>query len=151
MNLEKIKWCMCQKKGIELIDLNLNLSKAYIDEADETLENVFLAKGKWKIITSYYACYNALYSILMKCGIKSEIHECTIELMYLYDFDEQEINFLKNLKEDRIKVQYYLKKIDLKDESKVKKFILKCKIILNDLNNQKIEHIRKLLVKNNEL
>jgi uncharacterized protein (UPF0332 family) len=148
MNLGKIKWCMCQKKGIELIDLNLNLSKAYIDEADETLENVFLAKGKWKIITSYYACYNALYSILMKSGIKSEIHECSIELMYLFDFSEEDVIFLKNLKEDRIKVQYYLKKINLKDECKVKKFILKCKIILNDLNNQKIESIRKLLVDN---
>ncbi|MEA3229563.1 MAG: hypothetical protein U9P44_01485 [archaeon] len=141
----KLGWCMKQKKGIVLADAKLHLSESYIKEADDTLENVLVTKGKWKVITGYYACYNALYSILMKCGIKSEIHDCTIGLMSLLDFDDSEIEYMKKLKQDRINVQYYLKEICLDDENKVKMFIFRCKQILNDLNSSKIEEIRDFL------
>lgn len=147
MNQKKIDWCIKQKKGIKLIDLKAHLSKSYMDEADGTLENVFSAKGKWKVVTAYYACYNALYSLLMKCGIKSEIHECSIELMTLFGFDKTEINYLHSLKENRIQAQYYLKKIELKDEKLVKRFILKCKLIVNSLTSKQIEDIRNQIKK----
>lgn len=65
MNKEKLTWCIRQNKGIRLIDLKPHLSKSYMNEADETLENVHPAKGKWKLITAYYACYSALYSIVL--------------------------------------------------------------------------------------
>lgn len=93
MNKDKIKWCLCQKRGIQLTEPKPHLSKSYMEEADEALENVFSAKGKWRTITAYYACYSALYSILMKCGIKSEIHDCTLELMHLFDFSEENKNY----------------------------------------------------------
>ena len=83
MNNKKLIWCINQNKGIELIDQKLHLSTSYIQEADETLENMLSSKGKWKTIMAYYTCYNALYSLLMKVGIKCEIHDCTIELMDL--------------------------------------------------------------------
>ena len=143
MNQEKLKWCNNQKKGIELIELKPHLSISYINEAEETLENVFSAKGKWKLITAYYACYNALYSILMKCGIKCEIHDCTIELMDFFDFNKDEISYMKDLKDNRIQAQYYLKTVLLDDEEKVKKFILKCKTILNTITSEKIESVRE--------
>ncbi|MBN1156581.1 hypothetical protein JXA85_03135 [Candidatus Woesearchaeota archaeon] len=143
MNVEKIKWCLCQTKGIKLIEPKPHLAKSYIEDADETLENVFSAKGKWRTITAYYSCYSALYSILMKCGIKSEIHECTLELMDLFEFTKDEIEFMRILKEDRIQSQYYLKNIILDDEEPVKRFILKCKVILGALNTKTIEEIRK--------
>jgi len=146
MNSEKINWCLSQSSGINLMPPNINLSNSYIKEADETLENVFSSKGKWKTITAYYACYSALYSILMKCGIKCEIHDYTLELINLFSFTKEEIKFIKNLKDDRINAQYHLKNILLNDEKPVKEFIFKCKIILNDLNSQKIEEIRKLLM-----
>ena len=147
MNEDKIKWCIKQKNGINLIELNPHLSESYMKEADETLENVFYAKGKWKTITAYYACYNAFYSLLMKCGIKCEIHDCSLELLNLFNFEKSEIILFKKLKDDRIQAQYYLKDIFLKDESSVKKFILKCKTILNDLNSEKIEQIRLIINK----
>lgn len=145
MSIEKIKWCLCQNRGIKLTEPKPHLSMSYIQEADETLENVFSAKGKWKTITAYYACYSAIYSILMRCGIKSEIHECTIELMDLFDFTKDEKDFLGNLKDDRIQAQYYLKSIMLKDEDSVKNFILRCKVILSNLNTKSIGDIRKKL------
>ncbi len=142
---DKINWCMKQKRGISLIDAKPHLSDSYIKEADDTLENVLVTKGKWKVITAYYACYNALYSILMKCGIKSEIHDCSIELMNFFDFDAKDIDYIRKLKQDRIQVQYYLKEIRLDDEDSVKRFILKCKQILNCLSSPEIEDIRKSL------
>jgi len=90
--MNRIKWCSEQKKGIKLIEIKPHLSESYLQEADETLENVFSASGKWKVITAYYACYSALYSILMKTGIKCEIHDCALELMVLLEFGESEIN-----------------------------------------------------------
>ncbi|MCK5699252.1 MAG: hypothetical protein KAH93_05360, partial [Candidatus Aenigmarchaeota archaeon] len=141
----KLRWCMKQKKGIALTETKPHLSDSYMREADDTLENVLVTKGKWKVITAYYACYNALYSILMKCGIRSEIHDCSIELMALFDFEESDIKYIRTLKQDRIQVQYYLEKIYLEDENNVRKFIFKCKQILNDLNSSKIENARKLL------
>ncbi len=143
MNKGKIKWCLKQKKGIALIELKPHLSEAYVKEADETLENVFSTTGKWKVITAYYACYNSVYALLMKTGISCEIHDCTIALMKLFGFENSEITFLEKLKEDRIDAQYYLKNIILEDEFPIKKFILKCKMILNELSSEKIERIRK--------
>jgi len=65
MNKEKIRWCCSKERGIKIIEPKPHLSASYIKEADETLENVFSAKGKWKAITAYYACYNAIYALLM--------------------------------------------------------------------------------------
>ena len=143
----KIAWCTKQAKGIKITDPKNHLCDSYIKEADETLENVFATKGKWKVITAYYACYNALYSILMKCGIKSEIHDCTIELMGLFEFEGREIEFIRKLKKDRIQVQYYLKNIGLDDEKPVKEFILKCKQVLLGLSSVKINEVRQYLEK----
>ncbi|MFO8016727.1 MAG: hypothetical protein R6U32_06485 [Candidatus Woesearchaeota archaeon] len=145
MNTEKIKWCLGRKRGIELTEPKPHLSRSYMDEADETLENVFSSKGKWRTITAYYACYSALYSILMRCGIKSEIHECTLELMCIFEFTESEKRYMAGLKEDRVQAQYYLKKIVLKDEESVKNFVLKCKTILSGMNSRKIKEARKWL------
>tara|TARA_Y100000296_G_C5061904_1_gene200314 strand:+ start:250 stop:699 length:450 start_codon:yes stop_codon:yes gene_type:complete len=142
MKEDKVKWCLKQTKGIKLIDLKPHLSESYMDRAEDTLETALLIKGEWKLITSYYACYNAFYSLLMKTGIKCEIHDCTLELMKLFDFDDSDIIFLKNLKKDRIDTQYYLKKITFNKEADVKKFIFKCKLTLGNLNSHKIEEIR---------
>ncbi len=143
MNKSKIKWCGKQSKGMQLIEAKPHLSDAYIKEADETLENVFSATGKWKLITAYYACYNALYSLLMKCGIKCEIHDCTLELMGIFGFEALDIEYVRELKEGRIQAQYYLQNLSLEDEQQVKKFVLRCKAISANLDSEKIESIRK--------
>ena len=143
MDKNKLRWCLKQNKGVSLIELKPHLSSSYIEEADETLENVLSAKGKWKLIMAYYACYNALYAMLMKCGIKCEIHDCTLELMPLFGFGADDIGYIRQLKDDRIQAQYYLKDIALDDESAVKRFVLQCKTLLADLDSGKIESIRE--------
>jgi len=140
-----VKWCKNQQKGISLIERKPHLSKAYLEDAYESLKVCLNSDGKWKVITGYYACYNSLYSILMKCGIKCEIHDCTISLMSLFNFSEKYISFIKSLKKDRIQGQYYLKKVKLTDVLLTKKFILKCEEILNSLKDDEIDKIRGVL------
>ncbi|MBU3924281.1 MAG: hypothetical protein KJ592_05155 [Nanoarchaeota archaeon] len=140
--MDKIEWCCHQKRGVKLVECNSVLSESYIREADDSLEVCAKIEGKWKIISGYYACYNGLYSILMKCGIKSEIHDCTLELMNLFDFLDEEKKFVKELKEKRIIVQYYLKNALIEDEEKISSFVAKCKEILYRLNSEDIENIR---------
>lgn len=100
--------------------------------------------------TKYYIKYFAVYSILMKVGIKCEIHDCTIAIVEL--LEEQGIvpkNTSYELEEDkelRIDNQYYLKnksvKIDFDDLSE---FLLSIRGALNALSNEKIRNVRKAI------
>ena len=140
-------WCLKQKKGIELVEPNGNLSKAYLNDADDSLLAMGKNKGKWKIVTAYYACYNAFYALLMKTGIKCEIHDCTIELMALFEL-KKEISFMKKLKKMRIDVQYYLKPAPEINLTEIKHFVSECKLLTRDLTEDKIKLIRGELAKN---
>ncbi|MFW5846926.1 MAG: hypothetical protein ACOCUU_02080 [Nanoarchaeota archaeon] len=141
--MDKIKWCCKQKNGIELIEPRENLNKSYLKESEDDLKEIQKVGNKWKTIIAYYSCYESLYSLLMKVGIKSEIHDCTIELMNLFGFDKEDKYLLKNLKSIRQGNQYYLKKNPLEQEKQVKDFIMKCKEKSLELNTEKIEKIRQ--------
>jgi hypothetical protein len=143
MKEDKIKWCCRQKKGIELIEPKPHLDESYMKEAEEDFDELASAGGKWRSIIAYYSCYEAFYSILMKCGVRCEIHDCSLELMKLFNFNEDDSDYIKDLKKDREGNQYYLKRNSLKDKEKIKKFISKCKEISNELNSEKIMQIRK--------
>jgi len=140
-----ISWCKKQAKGIRLINPSDNLSDDYMKRADLDLDALNNTTGHWKLITAYYACYDILYSLMMKSGIKSEIHDCTIELMNLFNFSDDDIHFMKRIKNDRIQVQYYLKDIALEDENQVKKFIITVKKRISDITKDEIMDIRKEL------
>lgn len=146
--MKKLVWCMSQKNGIELIEPNDNLCTAYFNEAKDTLTQIKGTGSKWEVIMGYYACYHALYALLMKAGIKCEIHECTLEVLSLIDgLTQKDFNFLSKLKKQRIDAQYYLKPEKLEDFLAVKKFVLKCQEIAESLDVQllrrKLDEARK--------
>lgn len=147
MTEDKIRWCCKQKRGIELIELKPHLDESYMKESGQDFDELSSAGIKWKSIIAYYSCYEAFYSLLMKCGIKCEIHDCSLELMGLFSFNKDEINYMKELKKLRQENQYYLKRNLLKDERDVLKFISKCKEISEELNSEKIEEIREKIKK----
>ncbi|WP_062400545.1 hypothetical protein [Methanogenium cariaci] len=65
----------------------------------------------WKISTGYYSLYFSLYSLLMKIGIKSENHSCTIEIMrnLLNEyFTPDECDLLDTARRARVETQYYV-------------------------------------------
>ena len=143
MNFNQIKWCLKQNKGIKLVEPNESISQDYLKESLSDFNMIEKVNQKWKTITAYYSCYNSVYAILMKIGIKCEIHDCTIALMELLGFDEEEIKFLDSLKKERINVQYYLKASSLSIvKNQVSEFLDKCKEIIRGMNDDKINEIR---------
>ena len=144
--MDKINWCLKQKKGIKLIEPNNDLCDEYIKSAEENLNAMLKLTGKWRSITAYYACYEAIYAILQKIWIKCEIHECTLELLNLIEnIDKKLKNFILNLKKERIDIQYYLKEPKKLDENKVKEFVLSCKEVSSLLTENQIKEIRNKL------
>ncbi|SRR6056297_1261000 len=108
---------------------------------------------EWKIATAYYTIYFSIYSVLMKIGIKSEIHSCTIEFVkrFLSDyFNKEEIKFMEDAQKLRIDSQYYVNKNipDKKYENLIEetpKFFIKCKDVMKKINEKKISEIRDKL------
>jgi uncharacterized protein (UPF0332 family) len=158
--MDKINWCIKQKNGLELKETNSNLSDEYINKAKISLKTMRdIEDREWKIITTYYTFYSALYAILIKIGIKCEIHNCTLEFTkkYLYNyFEEEEIDFLKKVFQARINAQYYINK-NVPDETykEMKKraplFLIKCKEILSKITETEINNIRDKLKNDNML
>src|SRR3989344_6101092 len=89
-----IEWC--KKQGMKLIEPNDNIAEEYFSSAEETLRVANLTKDSgsnmWLATQKYYAEYLAAYSILMKIGLKAEIHICTMEIIKLLE-NEKIINF----------------------------------------------------------
>lgn len=155
MNKEKLKWCFRKDSGLRLIEPSANLSVEYFKRADEslvTLSEIETSKD-WKVVAAYYAAYNALYALFMKCGIKSEIHDCTIEAISVFieqnvltTIDKQSMLELKDL---RINSQYYISTKPLTEEEveeaakKAKMLGANFKSCSELLSNQKIGEIRR--------
>lgn len=150
--MDKIEWCIRKKEGLRLAEPNPNLAKAYIKKSEQALKsmNANIAKD-WKISTAYYTTYFALYALLMRIGIKCEIHSCTIEFarQFLKEyFSKEDIEFVEESLKARINSQYYVNRTvpDLQYRNMIKLapgFLVKCKSILNKLNEKKINRIRK--------
>jgi len=114
------------------------------------LKEIAKKSNMWLSTTKYYCEYFAVYAVLMKLGIKSEIHECTISLVKF--LESQEIfkkgtwKTLEKDKELRIDNQYYLKnkKVDFSYDF-LFEFTLEIKEILMSLTEGRIKEIRKEL------
>lgn len=150
--MDKIKWCARKKDGLSLVEPNSNLAEAYIKKAEEALESMQVNIIKdWKISTAYYTIYFSLYALLIRIGVKCEIHSCTIEFakQFLKEyFSEEELDFVEDSLKARIDSQYYVDRTvpDFQYKKIIKlapEFLVKCKSILLKLNEKKINEIRK--------
>jgi len=148
-----LDWCKKQDRGVRLVEPNDNLSREYLRSAKETLIILREIEGKsnmWLATTKYYFEYFCAYSILMKIGIKCEIHDCTIKICQI--LEKQKIipkGFSKILEEDkelRIDNQYYLKNKKVKvDHDGLTNLYLETKNILEKLTSEKINLIRRFI------
>lgn len=149
-----LKWCCGKKEGIRLIEPNDNLSRGYIQMAENAIGTMNREKGlnqQFAISACYYSMYYSLYSVLMRLGVKCEIHTCTLEFMkiLLSNFYSNEDYKIISLAFDvRNTSQYYVDKIidPLKIDlifSKAPYFLSKTKEILSKINEKDILKIRK--------
>jgi len=148
-----LAWCARQRRGIRLVEPNDNLSREYESTADETLQILRGIKGKsniWLATTKYYTEYFAIYSLLMKIGIKCEMHDCTIAVCsFLEENGTIPVGYSNILNEDkqlRIDNQYYLKnrKVEVSYNG-LAEFVLRIKDINLRLSPEQIGRIRKQL------
>ena len=154
--MEKLKWCLGVKNGIELVEPNDNLSAVYGVKATDALRAAATLQGNrdWEISSCYYAMYFGLYSVLMKTGIKCENHSCSIECMSLLPayFSPEDMRLLRISMKARIDAQYYVdKKVsDQQFQAMVRaapSFIAKCADVRMRLKGQEINTIRQTLEK----
>jgi len=152
--MDKIEWCLNKKDGISLAEPNRNLAEAYMRKAEDSLEAMRTNTIRdWKIATAYYAMYFSLYAVLMRIGVKCEIHSCTVEFArrFLKDhFDGKEIDFLGDSLKARIDAQYYVNR-DVPDKQfddmvrKAPEFLVRCKSVLLQLSEKEVGMIRRKL------
>jgi uncharacterized protein (UPF0332 family) len=150
--MNKISWGKKQKEGIKLQEPNDNLSQEYYQNAEESLKVLRSIKqtrsNMWLATTKYYIEYFAVYSVLIKIGIKCEIHDCTIALVQFLE-DEKVIEngiakILEKDKELRIDNQYYLKNKSVNiDFDKLAEFLLSIRKSLDQIDAKKIGELRK--------
>jgi len=106
----------------------------------------------WVATAKYYCEYFAVYALLMRLGIKSEIHSCTIEILRFLEkenvIEKGIAKMLEYDKELRIDNQYYLKNRKvIVNYDNLRDLILKMKEITNTISNEKIDEIRKKIKK----
>jgi len=150
--MKKISWCKKQEKGIKIQEPNNNLSDEYYQNAEESikvLKSIVSTKSNmWLATTKYYIEYFAIYSILMKIGVKCEIHDCTIVLIkFLEENGIIQKGISKILEEDkelRIDNQYYLKNKPVNiNYEQLSDFMVSIKKSLDTLNLDRIKELRR--------
>lgn len=150
--MKKISWCKEQEKGIKIQEPNNNLSEEYFENAEESMRVLRSIKktqsNMWLATTKYYIEYFAIYSILMKIGIKCEIHDCTLSLSEYLEKEniipEGTYKRIEQDKELRIDNQYYLKnkKVNI-DIGGLSEFLINIRKSLDKLSKEKVIEIRE--------
>ncbi|MCW4003634.1 MAG: HEPN domain-containing protein [Candidatus Bathyarchaeota archaeon] len=148
---------------MRLTEPNPNLAKAYLKKAISALNTMTAAlqikETDWTATTAYYARYFALYALLMKIGVKSEIHDCTINTAKLLAknkiLNPHLITDITKAKQTRIDTQYYVTKeltqTDIKNNTeKARKFVLQLEQTIENITQQQINTIRTQLKKAQE-
>ena len=154
-NKQYVTWCLKQERGIRLVAPSDNLVKAYLEKSHNALKsmevNAQANLQEWAVSASYYAKYFAVYGLLSKIGVKSEIHDCTIAVFgYLFSTTgyDQLVRELKESKDDRVELQYYSRqlKINLTNlMQQTKQFVLRIEELMDGLNAEKVAGLQQKL------
>jgi len=150
-----IKWCLKQRNGLEIIEPNKNMSDSYIGMAEESI-NIMGGVEKsriWTTTASYYIFYYSLYSLMLRIGIKCEIHSCSLEFMRLFlgDFySQKDVIMIEKAFSARIDLQYYADRpVDEKIIEEIRRyckdFFIKTKEVLARISEAQIKGIREKL------
>ena len=151
---DRLSWCVGIKNGIVLVEPNDNLASAYLKKAEDAMKAMHsVVSFDWKISTGYYSMYFSLYSVLMKIGIKSENHTCTIEIMqHLLNgfFTSDECEMLGKARRARVETQYYVASNVSETfcgtlSKRVPRFLVKCRSIVEGLDEKQVERLRGIL------
>lgn len=115
-----IRRCARQRRGIRMVEPSERLGRAYAKKSHAAMRSMRLnighGIGDWAASTSYYAMYYAVHSLLMRAGIRCEIHDCTAALFgHLFGAGCGDgraghgdlADMLRKAKKRRVAAQYY--------------------------------------------
>ena len=145
--MERLSWC---KKRIKLTQPNKNLSEEYLRKAQRSLDATISLKNnhEWQITAAYYTMYFSIYSLLIRAGIKSEIHQCTIAIAELFALTKKEIELIEQAQKARIDLQYYVDRTHNQTNTMLQQaphILLRCEELHNTLTQEDIRTIREQL------
>jgi len=154
--LKKLK----RKGVIELVESSEEMKYSYLIKADNCLKSakILFQSQLYENSTSeaYYGMYNSLLSLLFKIGIKSENHSASIILFDKLFANKDLVKIISWAKGERIDKQYYVETqqiVKVTKEScnemilKAEDFLVKMKLLINELNNEKISSTKDFFVK----
>ncbi|MBN1376957.1 HEPN domain-containing protein [Candidatus Woesearchaeota archaeon] len=140
------------KEGkLELVEPSQNISKSYIEKSNKSLKSAhILIKNNLyedSVSKSYYAIYYCLLALLFRTGIKCENHTASI-IIFKELFDKNTSSKINPIKKTRINTDYSVENEPGSEETKrlykeAENIILDMKIILNNINETKINKIRE--------
>src|SRR3989339_539210 len=149
--LKKLK-----RKGIiELVEPSEEMKSSYLIKAENCLKSakILFQSQLYENSTSeaYYCMYNSLLLLLFKIGIKSENHSASIILFDKLFENKELVKIIFWAKEERIDKQYYVETqqiVKVTKEScdemilKTEDFLVKIKLLISELSNEKISSAR---------
>jgi uncharacterized protein (UPF0332 family) len=148
------------KGVIERVESSEEMKSSYLIKADNCLKSakILFQSQLYENSTSeaYYCMYNSLLSLLFKIGIKSENHSASIILFDKLFENKELVKIISWAKEERIDKQYYVETqqiVKVTKEScnemilKAKDFLVKIRLLINELSNEKINSARDNFVK----
>ena len=146
-----------KKEGkLDLVEPSEEICKSYIDKADNCLKSAkLLFQHKLyenSVSMAYYTMYNSLTALFFKCGMKCKNHAGSIILFKKLFGRADLFKMISFAKEERIDKQYYvtsgenfvLTKEPAEDMvTKAEDFLVKMKLVIEDLKNEQIEKLRE--------
>lgn len=146
---------MKKEEKLELVEQSGEICDSYSRKSANCLKSakLLLQNNLFEnsIGMSYYAMYNLLIALLFRVGIKCENHSDSILLLKLLFSENELYKLISDAKKERIDKQYYV--ITEKDEmtknianellNDAEDFVLKIKVVIQNLNNDSIDEIRE--------
>src|SRR3989344_3120060 len=148
--LSKLK----KEEKLELVEPSEDISNSYSEKSANCLKSakLLLQNNLYEnsIGQSYYAMYNILIALLFRVGIKCENHGGSILLLKLLFGENDLYTVISDAKKERIDKQYYVttEKDEITKEiadellRNAENFVLKTKLVINNLNNESIDELR---------
>lgn len=154
-----IRWCAGQKRGIRMVEPSECLRRAYAGKSRDSMRamqnSIDQGLGDWAYSASYYAMHFSAYAVLMKAGIRCEIHDCTIALIgHLFgeSIDAGLVEDFERAKKMRVEAQYYTAVTGpVEDAGRLTattcRFVLAMEDLADGLNSNGIEDARARLLR----
>jgi len=144
-----------EERKLEIVEPSEEMKISYLQKAENCLKSAKLLfqNQLYENSTSeaYYCMYNSLLALLFKTGIKSGNHSASIIILKSLFNEESLYKIISFAKEERIDKQYYVEShqiIKVTKEScknmvlKSEDFLVKMKLLISKLSNEKINSIR---------